>query len=144
MAKAKSVIIARKVYFCCAHQYLSDKLSDAKNHAVFGACVNVHGHDYTLEAYFSGTVDPHSGLVVNLMDIDQILRAVVQPLDHRFLNKDVDYFKTHIPTTENIARYCFEQIKTQCQLMPIELERVRLIEGQDLWTDYGPNQELSL
>lgn len=129
------VEISRRTYFSAAHLYHQPLWSAEKNRQVFGACFSAygHGHNYTLEATFSGPIDPVSGLVVNLTEVERVLRLVVDPLEHKHLNFEVEFFKTHIPTTENIALYCFEQIQKHSLGESISLVRVRLYETEDIW-----------
>lgn len=134
--------LARKAYFSSAHRYFNPALSEKENQEIFGSCFSPygHGHNYVLEAYFEGPIDPATGMVMNLHDIDQILKAVVGPLDHHHLNFDIPYFKSIIPTTENIAKYLFENIQSHLQsssFSKVELYKVRLHENEDLWVDYG-------
>ena len=71
-----------------------------------GLCSNIngHGHDYTLEVMVKGKLNQESGIVVNITDIDKVVKSFVQQeLDGKFLNKENSYFKKHIPTTENIV-----------------------------------------
>jgi 6-pyruvoyltetrahydropterin/6-carboxytetrahydropterin synthase len=128
-------ILVRRVYFSSGHRYYNAAWSEAQNREVFGACTHTHGHNYILEAYFQGPVDPQTGMVFNLRSADEILKAVAAHLDHRFLNEEVLHFRETIPTTENIAAYCYRQI---LQLSPpVQLKKVRLFETEDLWVDYS-------
>ena len=100
---------------------------ESKNKEVFGSCYSPHGHghNYVLEAYISGPIQEDTGMIINLRDIDQFLLRVTQNLDHKFLNTDVPEFAVKVPTTENIAQYCFEQLKPYIPA-PLTLEKVRL------------------
>src|SRR5690606_30309654 len=119
--------LSRKMYFCAVHSYRIDDWSDAKNQFVFGPCSNPndHGPGYTLEVMVKGKLDRKSGIVVNITDIDKTVKAFVQKeLDGKFLNKQNDYFKEKIPTTENIATYLWDSLDGKienCQLHKITL-----------------------
>ena len=92
-----------------AHCYHNPNWSEEKNAKVFGPCNNPygHGHNYELEVTISGPVDPDTGMVINLSDLDKILKQeIMEPLDHRHLNHEVAHFQTNVPTTEEIAIYC--------------------------------------
>ncbi|HEX4924124.1 MAG TPA: 6-carboxytetrahydropterin synthase [Bdellovibrionales bacterium] len=132
--------LARKVTFSSAHRYFNPAFSEDENKRIFGMCYTPygHGHNYVLEAYFEGPVDPQTGMVINLRDVDLILKDVLKPLDHHHLNFDVPEFKSAVPTTENIAKYCFDRIAEKLVGTPVRLSQVRLFEGDDLWVDcYG-------
>lgn len=128
--------LARKTHFSCGHRYFNAKLSEEENKKIFGSCYSEHGHghNYTLEAFFTGPIDSDTGMIINLRDIDQLLKTVTSTLDHKHLNFDHPYFKSVIPTTENICIYLFDKIKIE---LPnnIKLKKIRLYENEDLWVD---------
>jgi 6-pyruvoyltetrahydropterin/6-carboxytetrahydropterin synthase len=130
------VSLVRRTYFSAGHKYESPVLSKDENIATFGACYSEygHGHNYILEAEVSGLLDQKTGMVMNLRDLDIILKKITTPLDHHFLNTDVEFFKTHVPTTENVAIYCFNELN---ELLPqgTTLRRVRVYESDDLWAE---------
>lgn len=132
------VTLCRKISFSSAHRYFRREWSEAQNREAFGSLYSEfgHGHNYVLEAWIQGQVDPATGLVLNLRDLDKALKTVTAPLDHHHLNHDVPYFKDVVPTTENVARYCFEQLADALRNQKVILTRVRLYEGPDLWVDY--------
>jgi 6-pyruvoyltetrahydropterin/6-carboxytetrahydropterin synthase len=137
--------LARRVRFSCGHRYHNPNWTEEKNKQVFGSCYSEHGHghNYILEGFFLGPIDPESGMVMNLAEVDQIMKITVLPLDHHHLNFDVAEFKSQVPTTENIAKYCFEKLDG---LVPegVELYKVRLYEAEDLWVDYGSSLSMDL
>ena len=75
-------------------------------------------------------------MVMNLKDLDSLLKEVTAPLDHHHLNLDVEYFRERVPTTENIARFCYEELRRRLAVPGVRLVKVRLLEGSDLWVDY--------
>jgi 6-pyruvoyltetrahydropterin/6-carboxytetrahydropterin synthase len=147
----------RRVHFSAAHTYANPQDSVEQNQKAYGSsfksfgAVSGFGHNFQLEAYFSGEVDPLTGMIVNLTDIDSWLKELLIPLDHHYLNKDIEFFKTHVPTAENIARYSFETLKSIMQARGTKLKpsstsarllKVRVLEGENLWVDYS-DQPLS-
>lgn len=137
-------LVARRILFSSAHRYEQPQFSDAQNREIFGRCFTPygHGHNYILEPHIVGPIDPVTGLVVNLTDVDELLTAVIQPLDHQHLNFDVPYFRDKVPTTEEIAAYCFQEVRAQMRqsvlFQGLQLVKVRLFETDDLWAEYGP------
>lgn len=131
------VTICRKVTFSCAHRYHRPELTEVQNREVYGSnyTEHGHGHNYVLHAYVEGRIDPETGMVINLRELDSILREVTEPLDHHHLNHDVPYFAKVVPTTENIAAFCYSEIAKRLTLNLINLRKVRLVEGPDLWVD---------
>lgn len=138
-----TVRVARRVWFSSAHRYHQEKFSTAENQRVFGRCntEHGHGHNYILEAFLEGPIDPQTGMLVNLIDVDHAMKQVTDPLDHQHLNFDIAYFKDKVPTTEVIAQYCFRALRSQlARAFPglnIQLYKVRLFEIDDLWVEYA-------
>src|ERR1700682_4615702 len=100
------VYLTRKAEFSASHYYHNTAFTPEENRRVFGKCNNPHGHghNYTLEVTVKGDVDARSGFVVDLKQLKEIMhREVLDAMDHRFLNKEVPEFFSHIPTTENLA-----------------------------------------
>ncbi|QPJ65488.1 MAG: 6-carboxytetrahydropterin synthase [Candidatus Nitrohelix vancouverensis] len=100
------IYITRKLEFCASHRLYNPTFSDEKNAAVFGLCNNPngHGHNYTLEVTICGEVDPKTGMVLDLKELKRIInQEIVDKVDHRNLNVDVDFLQGVIPTAENLA-----------------------------------------
>lgn len=128
--------LSRKLFFTAAHSYRIDKWNDEQNKQVFGPCSNVngHGHDYTLEVMVKGNLDRRSGIVVNITDIDRVVKGFVQyELDGRFLNKEIDYFKEKIPTTENILTFIWNRLDGKIE--NCHLHKIRLRENDSLYSE---------
>ena len=99
------VTIIRRLQFNAAHRVFNPSLSDAENSATFGKCNNPnwHGHNYTLDVSVTGPVDERTGYVIDLAKLKAIVeREVVNKVDHKNFNLDVDFMRGIIPTTENI------------------------------------------
>jgi len=108
--------LIRRVRFAAAHRYRKPEWSEAKNVEVFGLCArpNYHGHNYTCAVTVEGTVDPVTGMVIDLARLDRVLATeVVDRFDHRNINLDVPEFGEGrlIPTGENIARFVFDRVQ---------------------------------
>ncbi len=129
------VYVTRKAYFCAAHRYYDESLSAAENKDIFAACVNTHGHNYELEVTVTGVPDERTGMVVNLAVLDKIIKKnVIDLLDHKNLNVDVDGFKKTIPTTEMIAKFAWRSLAGKID--GAELYRIRLYEDPSFFVDY--------
>lgn len=104
------VTVTRRLTFSAAHRLHEPALSDEENRALFGKCnaPHGHGHNYTIEVSVRGPVDPRSGYVVDLKELKQAVEAhLVDRLDHRNLNVDVDFLAGINPTTENLVVACW-------------------------------------
>lgn len=98
--------ICRRETFNAAHRLFKPEWSDEKNSEVFGKCShpNYHGHNYALEVWIEGKVNPETGFVMDLKSLKEIMHSeVLDKFDHRNLNLDCKEFEGIIPTTENIA-----------------------------------------
>lgn len=98
--------ICRRETFNAAHRLFKSEWDDSKNHEVFGKCSspNYHGHNYVLEVWIEGPVDPETGFVMDLKSLkDIITHEILERFDHRNLNLDCPEFENLIPTAENIA-----------------------------------------
>lgn len=131
--------IVRGAHFSCGYTFKVPKQTPAQNRKTYGAIFTEdgYGRNFRFEASFAGKVDPESGMIVNLADIDLWLKKVVDQLDHHFLNDDVEFFKTQVPTPENITRFIFNEIAKQISpKLKITLTNVRLFENDTRWIDY--------
>jgi len=131
-----TVELSRRIHFCCSHRYHNPEWDAAKNREVFGRCnlPHGHGHNYVLDVTLEGAIDPDTGMVINLADVDRILKEeVADHLDHKNLNLDIEVFKEQIPTTENLARYIWSRLKPR--IAGATLKAVRLWEDPNLWVE---------
>ena len=106
---------------------------------MFGAEANPHGHghNYLLDVTLEGQPDAVTGMVMDLKELKEILnREVIDPLDHRFLNREVAPFDHVIPTAENIAVEIWKRLASAIPPGPAKLHSVRLYETPDLYVEY--------
>jgi 6-pyruvoyltetrahydropterin/6-carboxytetrahydropterin synthase len=100
------VRVTRRLHFSAAHRLYNPEFSDERNFEVFGLCANPnwHGHNYELDVTVEGEVDPRTGYVVDLKRLrDLVEEAVVNDVDHRNLNLDVEWLQGVLPSTENLV-----------------------------------------
>lgn len=112
--KIKEYVSLSKTYrFSAGHRLFINGLSEEENFEIFDTCSNAngHGHDYSIQVKLNGKIDPDTGMVVNLKDLDDILNPVINDLDHKRLDIEVPYFEKKQPTGENIAKYIWDRIK---------------------------------
>ena len=126
----------RRYMVSASHRLHVDALMLEWNQAVYGKCNNPHGHghNYVLEVLVGGEVDPETGMVVNLAELDEIVRKrVLDRFDHTNLNLD-PLFANLVPTTENLCTAVFGLLK---DAMPAgELEYVRVEETENNFFEY--------
>jgi 6-pyruvoyltetrahydropterin/6-carboxytetrahydropterin synthase len=100
------VRVTRRLHFAAAHRLSRDEWSPEQNRAVFGLCANEnwHGHNYELDVTIEGEVDPETGFVIDLGKVRELVeQKVVEQVDHRNLNLDVEWLRGVNPTTENLV-----------------------------------------
>ena len=137
MAKA---YLTRKVSFAAAHRYRRPEWSDELNEKAFGLCAreSFHGHSYVCEVTVAGEIDPLTGFVADLGELDEILTDEVKNrFDHRNINVDVPEFGDGklIPSGENLARFIFERVE-HALAGKASILRVTVAEDATLSTTY--------
>ena len=100
------IYITRRLEFCASHRLFNPKFSDKENEETFGLCNNPngHGHNYVLEVTVKGEIEPDTGMVLDLKTLKKLINhEIVNKVDHKNFNMDVDFMEGVIPTAENIA-----------------------------------------
>ena len=122
------ISLTRRYHFSASHRLHTSKLSEAENRRIYGKCSNPygHGHNYVVEVTLGGPVDPETGMIANLAELDPFVeREVLEPFDHKFLNEEVPEFRTEVATTENLCREIFRRLKN---FPAARVEKIRVEE----------------
>ena len=129
------VYLTRRYRFCAGHRLHNEALSAEENRRVYGKCNNPngHGHNYLLEVTVAGPIDPATGMVLDLVALDgMVAEQVLEKLDHKNLNLDVERFRTRVPTTENLCLEIYDLLRDPLEMAGsgyrVRLDRVRLEE----------------
>jgi 6-pyruvoyltetrahydropterin/6-carboxytetrahydropterin synthase len=126
--------VCRREPFDAAHQLCDPRLSAEENRALYGKCVNLHGHRYQLEVIVAGEMDDASGYVVDLKQLADVIKAeIIQHVDHHNLNTDVAWLEGRIPTAENLAMAFFERLRPR--ITHGTLHTVRVWETEKNWAE---------
>jgi 6-pyruvoyltetrahydropterin/6-carboxytetrahydropterin synthase len=136
------VHLTRRYLFSASHRLHCDGLSESENQATYGKCNNPHGHghNYALEVTVSGQVNPQTGMVCDLVDLDgAVHREVLERFDHENLNACQEFAAT-VPTTENLSEVIFNILKQS--FTAAHLEKVRLEETMMNSFEYAGGAEL--
>jgi 6-pyruvoyltetrahydropterin/6-carboxytetrahydropterin synthase len=115
MNRPLKVSLGRRYHFAASHRLYSANFSDAENQRLYGKCSNPfgHGHNYTVEVLLTGSVDPDTGMIANLADLDAFVeREIIQVFDHKYLNEEIPAFSQKVPTTENVCREIYRRLQT--------------------------------
>lgn len=131
------IYVTRKADFSASHRLYNPEWSDERNEAVFGKCNNPngHGHNYIVEITICGEVQPDTGYLVDLKELKHILQeTIIDKVDHKHLNTDVDFLRGVIPTAENIAIAIWQQLVGR--IPNGKLDAVRLHETDRNMVEY--------
>lgn len=132
--------LSRRVTFSSGHRYWIPALSEAENRGLFGPWASPynHGHNYALWCTVEGEVDPDSGMVVNIKDIDDVLdQVVVARFDQKSINDEIEHFQTRSTSTENILLYIHSLLTSGALPPGCRLTSLKLIETEDLSAEYS-------
>lgn len=133
------IYITRRERFNAAHKLFKEEWSDEKNRSVFGKCSNPnwHGHNYELYVTVKGEPNPDTGFVIDLKVLRDIVnREVIEKLDHRNINLDVDFMKNKMASTEVLAIEIWNQLIKPIQQEGAILHSVKLYETENNFVEY--------
>ena len=131
------IFITRKHEFCASHRLFNPTFSDEKNESTFGLCNNPngHGHNYVLEVTLSGEVSDDTGMVFDLKELKKLThQEIIDKVDHKNLNVDVDFLKDIIPTAENLAIKFWEILEPK--ITKGRLHEIKLYESERNYVVY--------
>jgi 6-pyruvoyltetrahydropterin/6-carboxytetrahydropterin synthase len=132
LADSMEAFLTIRTHFAAAHRLARPELSQEDNEAIYGKCARPHGHghNYLLDVTVRGSIDPRTGMVCDLAVLQQLVDdLVVEPFDHTFLNKDVAFFATCVPTAENIALHIADLLTAPIAATGARLHKVRVQES---------------
>jgi 6-pyruvoyltetrahydropterin/6-carboxytetrahydropterin synthase len=132
------VTVTRRLQFNAAHRVHNPSLSEEENGRLFGKCNNPnwHGHNYTLDVSVRGPIDERTGYVMDLGVLKRVVEErVVDKIDHRNFNLDVDFMRGVIPTSENIIVAIWRELEPAVR--PGRLARLVLWETPNNYVEYA-------
>jgi 6-pyruvoyltetrahydropterin/6-carboxytetrahydropterin synthase len=133
------IYLTRRERFSAAHRMYRADWSDEENQKIFGKCSNPnwHGHNYVLYVTVKGEPDLNHGFVINMNIIKHIIKEkVIDKVDHRNLNLDVDFMKGKITTTENLAIGIWNELKPALEKENAVLHCVKIEETENNSIEY--------
>ena len=133
--------LTRRYRFSASHRLHSDGLSEAENLATYGKCNNPygHGHNYVLEVTLSGQVDARTGMVCDIVALDQFVeREVLERFGHQNLNTLAEFGRL-VPTTENLCSEIYGILQT---FSPAHVQQIRMEETMMNSFEYAGGAEL--
>ncbi len=133
------IYITRKESFSAAHKLSRPDWDEAKNSEVFGKCANPnwHGHNYVLWVTVKGQINSETGFVVNLTEVSHIIKVrILEKVDHKNLNSDVDFMKDKLSSTENLAIAFWNEIVNSINALGCQLHSVKIQETEKNYVEY--------
>lgn len=133
------IYLTRRERFSAAHRMFRKEWSDEENMKVFGKCSNPnwHGHNYVIYVTIRGEISGENGFVMNMNDLKKIIRDhVIDKIDHRNLNTEVDFMSGKIATTENLAVSVWNVLRTPVEKAGAFLHCIRIEETENNSVEY--------
>jgi 6-pyruvoyltetrahydropterin/6-carboxytetrahydropterin synthase len=133
------VYLTRRERFNAAHRMFRPEWTDERNLEVFGKCSNPlwHGHNYVLFVTVKGKINPETGCVVDLSRLGEILRKnIIEKIDHKNINLEVDFMKNKIASAENLAIAIWEYIEPFIINLGINLHCIKIEESENNFIEY--------
>ncbi|MCC7302921.1 MAG: 6-carboxytetrahydropterin synthase [Bacteroidia bacterium] len=133
------VYLTRRETFNAAHRLYRPEWSAEQNDAAFGKCANPnwHGHNYILHVTVKGEIDPGTGYFINLKDLSQLIRTeVIEKLDHKNINLEVDFMKGKMASAEVLAVSIWEVLDAPVRNRGGLLHSVRIQETENNSVEY--------
>ena len=140
----KPIYITRRETFNAAHKLRRDDWSEEKNQEVFGKCSNPnwHGHNFVLFVTVKGIPNKDTGFVLNLKSLGELIQEnVIEKIDHKNINLDVDFMKDKMASTENLAIGIWEQLEIHIKNEGGELVKIKLVETENNYVEYFGGKE---
>lgn len=131
--------LTRRERFSSAHRLFNPEWSEEKNYEAFGKCANInwHGHNYELFITIKGEVNEELGYVMDLKTLGEIVKEkIIEKLDHKNLNLDVDFLKGKIVSTENIAVGIWNELDAEIKSHDCELHCIKVVETENNSVEY--------
>ncbi len=142
------MLVTRKTHFNAAHRLHNPSKSDEWNKKTFGKCnhPNWHGHNYVMEVTVAGEPNPETGFIIDLSDLKQIIEEkIVEPCDHKNLNLDVPFLDGILPSSENLVKAFYNELKEEVEEASSEggvLYSVKLYETERNIAEYCPFKKI--
>ena len=134
------IYLTRRERFNAAHKLFNPKWNEEQNETVFGKCANKnwHGHNYHLFVTIKGKANPDTGFVMNVKDLSKLINTyIIDKLDHKNLNLDVDFLTNILPSTENLAIAIWQELQPHfAKLENISLHCVKIYETENIYVEY--------
>jgi 6-pyruvoyltetrahydropterin/6-carboxytetrahydropterin synthase len=133
------IYITRREKFSAAHRLFNPDWTDEQNFKIYGDCSNPswHGHNYELWVTIKGEPDARLGYLVDLKNLSRIIREnVIDHVDHKNLNLEVEFMKGRMVSTENLAIAIWEVLDPYIRELKVQLHSVKVQETENNYAEY--------
>lgn len=131
------IYLTRKEHFCSSHQLSNPNFSDKENFEIYGKCAypHGHGHNYEIEVTVAGEPDENTGMILDLKKLSEIIdKEILEKVDHKHLNIDVDFLQGVIPTAENLCMVFWKILDPK--ISPGRLYSIKVFETPNNYAEY--------
>ena len=132
------VYLTRLEHFNAAHKLYNPNWTPEKNEAMFGKCANEnwHGHNYELFVTIKGHINEDTGFLFDVKKLSEIIKEhIIEKLDHKNLNIDVDFMRDKMCSTENLAKAIWQQLAPHLP-EEVKLHCIKLYETPRIYVEY--------
>jgi len=133
------IYLTRRERFSAAHRMFRQDWSDDKNLKVFGKCSNPnwHGHNYVLFVTVKGEMSEETGFIMNITQLKEIIQErIINKIDHKNINLEVDFMQGKIATTENIAIAIWDELEPYIEKAGAHLHCIKVEETENNFIEY--------
>lgn len=135
------VFVSRKEHFNAAHKLYNPNWSEEKNQEVFGVCANnyYHGHNFELIVTVKGEPNPDTGFVVDMKKLGDLTKVlVIDKIDHKNINMDVEFMKGKLASCEILVVEMFKILAPAIKEMApnADLHCLKLYETPKNYVEY--------
>lgn len=131
------IYLTRRESFSASHQLFNPRFSEKENFEIYGKCAypHGHGHNYEIEVTVAGEPDKNTGMILDLKKLSEIIeKEIIDKVDHKHLNIDVDFLKGVIPTAENLAMSFWNILKLK--IIAGKLFSIKVYETDNNFVEY--------
>lgn len=133
------VYLTRVEHFNAAHRLFNEHWSAERNAEVFGKCANAnwHGHNYELHVTIKGEPSTETGFIFNAKTLGELIRdVIIEQVDHRNLNVDVEFMKGKFTSAENVAIGIWNELQPHIEKAGAQLHAIKLFETPRIYVEY--------
>lgn len=133
------IFITRRERFNAAHRLYRADYTETQNLEIFGKCSNPnwHGHNYVLYVTVKGSVNPETGFLINLKELSKVInKYVIDKIDHKNINLEVEFMENKLASTENLAMAIWAELELPLKKLNSTLHAVKIHESENNFVEY--------